>query len=137
MLRIGAELRCNPKVTHFDLMNGTRERGGSEALGLVDRLPDDRDRRVKKLVRTAKGATRSALLDPEVLATSPALVPLDGPVESNSWSCCVNSAARPIAHADLRRLRTLGPRPPTTRPGCHGLPAGRNSVLRAAGLLVM
>ena len=78
MLRIGAELRCNPKVTHFDLMNGTRERGGSEAPGLVDRLPDDRDRRVKQLVQTAKGRRARRCLTRRVLATGHALVPLDG-----------------------------------------------------------
>jgi DNA-binding MarR family transcriptional regulator len=48
-----------------------------EALGLVDRIPDDRDRRVKQLVLTVKGRRARRSLTAKVLATSPALVPLD------------------------------------------------------------
>jgi DNA-binding MarR family transcriptional regulator len=48
-----------------------------EAVGLVDRVPDDQDRRVKQLVLTAKGRRARHSLTAQVLATSPALVPLD------------------------------------------------------------
>jgi DNA-binding MarR family transcriptional regulator len=48
-----------------------------ESLGLVDRVPDDRDRRVKQLVLTAKGRRVKNSLTERVLATSPALVPLN------------------------------------------------------------
>jgi DNA-binding MarR family transcriptional regulator len=48
-----------------------------EAAGLVDRVPDERDRRIKQLVLTAKGRRVRRSLTGKVLATSPALVPLD------------------------------------------------------------
>jgi DNA-binding MarR family transcriptional regulator len=48
-----------------------------EAQGLVERVTDDRDRRVKQLVLTAKGRRVRRSLTGRVLATSPALVPLD------------------------------------------------------------
>jgi DNA-binding MarR family transcriptional regulator len=48
-----------------------------EALGLVDRVPDPQDRRVKQLSLTAKGRRARRSLTKRVLATSPALVPLD------------------------------------------------------------
>jgi DNA-binding MarR family transcriptional regulator len=48
-----------------------------DALGLVARVPDEHDRRVRQLVLTEDGKrTRQALTD-RVLATSPALVGLD------------------------------------------------------------
>jgi len=50
---------------------------GLEAQGLVDRVPDVRDRRIKQLVLTAKGRRVRRALTGKVLATSPALVPLD------------------------------------------------------------
>ena len=48
-----------------------------EAQGLVDRVPDAADRRVKQLVLTAKGRRARRSLTARVLATSPALAPLD------------------------------------------------------------
>lgn len=48
-----------------------------ETLGLVDRIPGEQDRRVKQLTLTAKGQRVRRELTEQVLATSPALVPLD------------------------------------------------------------
>ncbi len=70
-----------------------------EALGLVDRIPDDQDRRVKQLVLTAKGRRTRRSLTGRVLATSPALVPLD-------------AAAREQFLELLRRLGDEGTRTP-------------------------
>jgi len=55
---------------------------GLEAQGLVDWVPDARDRRIKQLVLTAKGRRVRRSLTGKVLATSPALVPLDEAVRA-------------------------------------------------------
>ena len=47
-----------------------------DSLGLVDRMPDANDRRVRQLVLTPKGDEVRNLLTKRVLATSPALVGL-------------------------------------------------------------
>jgi DNA-binding MarR family transcriptional regulator len=48
-----------------------------DALGLVDRVPDEHDRRVRQLVLTDKGERMRLALTERVLATSPALTDLD------------------------------------------------------------
>jgi hypothetical protein len=48
-----------------------------ETLGLVKRIPGEQDRRVKQLTLTAKGQRTRRALTRQVLATSPALMPLD------------------------------------------------------------
>jgi len=48
-----------------------------DALGLVERIPDVNDRRVRQLVLTEKGEQIRRAMTDRVLATSPALVDLD------------------------------------------------------------
>jgi DNA-binding MarR family transcriptional regulator len=48
-----------------------------DALGLVDRIADEQDRRVRQLVLTDKGEQIRRALTARVLATSPALTNLD------------------------------------------------------------
>lgn len=48
-----------------------------DALGLVERIPDSNDRRVRQLVLTEKGEQTRRALTERVLETSPALVDLD------------------------------------------------------------
>lgn len=48
-----------------------------DALGLVDRVPDEHDRRVRQLVLTDKGKQMRGALTERVLATTPALTNLD------------------------------------------------------------
>ena len=48
-----------------------------DALGLVERVPDEHDRRVRQLVLTDKGERMRRALTDRVLATSPALTKLD------------------------------------------------------------
>ncbi|MBC7443254.1 MAG: MarR family transcriptional regulator [Ramlibacter sp.] len=48
-----------------------------DALGLVQRIPDEYDRRVRQLVLTDKGEQMRRALTDRVLATSPALTNLD------------------------------------------------------------
>jgi DNA-binding MarR family transcriptional regulator len=48
-----------------------------DALGLVERIPDEHDRRVRQLVLTDKGEQMRRALTDRVLATSPALTNLD------------------------------------------------------------
>jgi DNA-binding MarR family transcriptional regulator len=48
-----------------------------DALGLVERVPDEHDRRVRQLVLTENGEQMRRTLTDWVLATSPALINLD------------------------------------------------------------
>jgi DNA-binding MarR family transcriptional regulator len=63
-----------------------------DALGLVERVPDESDRRVRQLVLTDKGRQVQRALTERVIATSPALAGLDGEGEGEF----------------LRLLRSLG-----------------------------